>query len=106
MDPYSAQIANRLLGNESFAPVLEISLVGPTLEVLQDAVIAFTGWSVHLYSGSRQLEPFASHQVRAGDVHRFPPQATGARAYLAVAGGFEVGMHLGSASPDVRGLIG
>src|SRR5690625_4135742 len=106
MDPYSAQIANRLLGNESFAPVLEISLVGPTLEVLQDAVIAFTGWGVHLQSGSRQLESFASHQVRTGDVLRFPPQATGARAYLAVAGGFELGTYLGSASPDVRGLIG
>src|SRR5699024_11138206 len=104
--PYSAQIANRLLGNESFAPVLEISLVGPTLDVLQDAVIAFAGWGVHLYSGSKQLAPFASHQVRAGDVLRLPPQATGARGYLAVVGGFEIGTYLDSASPDVRGLIG
>lgn len=106
LDPLSAEVANRLLGNPPFTPLLEINISGPTLEVLSDGVIAFTGWGVHLQRGTERLEPFASHRVQAGDVLSFPPQPSGARAYLAVTGGFEVRRHLGSASPDIQGLIG
>lgn len=105
-DVQSAVIANRLLGNPPFAPLLEINLLGPTLEVLKEGVIAFAGWGVLPLLGAQQLEPFSSYRVKAGDVLRFRPQPNGARAYLAVAGGFEVLRHLGSTSPDLQGLIG
>lgn len=106
MDSRSARIANRLIGNAPFAPVLEMSGFGPTLEVMRAGVIAVAGWGVELLSGQRKLEPFTSHALKAGELLRFPAHRMGVRGYLAVAGGFETGTHLDSASPDIRGLVG
>lgn len=106
LDFRSARIANHLLGNAPFAPVLELNVAGPTLEVVRDGLIAFAGWGVDLHVGTRKLEPFTCHAVRAGEVLRFPAQGRGVRGYLAVAGGFEVGRHIDSASADIRGFVG
>ena len=40
MDPYSAALANALLGNDEHAAVLEITLVGPKLVFLEDSAFA------------------------------------------------------------------
>src|SRR5438477_508304 len=42
-DTTSLRIANALVRNPAVAPVLEITLSGPTLELLVDATIAITG---------------------------------------------------------------
>ena len=73
MDLASLAAANRALGNAASAPALEITLVGPDLAALRDVRIAL-GTEVRLLRRGEEL--------RAGPVRR------GARAYLAVEGGF------------------
>lgn len=106
LDGRSAALANRLLANPPDAPLLEINLAGPTLEVLEDAVVAFAGWGVVPERDGEPLAPFVTTRVRRGEVLRFPPGRRGVRGYLAVAGGIESGTFLGSASVDARGLVG
>lgn len=106
LDPRSARAANRLLGNPDAAPVLELSLRGPTLTALAPLGLAFAGLSLRPVVDGEELEPWQTFVLRQGQVLRFQPQKSGARGYLAVAGGFASEMFMGSVSADVRGLVG
>ena len=106
LDPVSARLANGLVANPRSAPLLEMNYAGPTLEVLRACIIGFAGAGVKLKLDGEEVPPYASTYVRAGQVLSFPPATVGVRGYLAVAGGLESERFLGSASVDVRGLIG
>lgn len=106
LDAHSAGIANALLRNPPGAPLIEMSFKGPTLEVLTETVLAFTGWGVSPKLGGKPLTSFCSFTAKRGDVLTFEPSHEGSRGYLAVVGGFESGSFMGSASVDVRGKIG
>src|SRR5690606_35651128 len=54
----------------------------------------------------RRQSSWASLRVRRGQELSFEPGSRGTRAYLALAGGIESRMYLGSASVDLRGLLG
>lgn len=106
-DPLSARIANGLVANLVGAALLEMNVAGPTLEALRDSVVALGGPGVRMLVDGLEVEPYTATLVRRGSTLRFPPaRATGLRSYLAVAGGFESDLFMGSASTDVRGLIG
>lgn len=106
LDPVSARIANGLVSNPPAAPALEINYAGPTLEVLRDCVVAFAGAGARFQIDGQEAQPYVSTFLRPGQVVTFPPAAEGVRGYLSVAGGFESDKFMGSASVDVRGLIG
>ncbi len=106
LDRTSARIANALVDNPTNAPLLEMSLLGPTLEALRDMVVAFTGAGVVPKLDGVPLEPYSSALVARGSVLDFPPSSNGRSGYLAIAGGFDVSTFMGSASVDIRGLIG
>lgn len=105
-DPVSAQIAGGLVANSPDDPVLEMNVLGPTVEVVGECVIAFAGHGVRLHIDGQPAPPYVSTFVRAGQVLSFPPAPLGRRGYLAVAGGIESATFMGSASVDTRGLIG
>jgi biotin-dependent carboxylase-like uncharacterized protein len=98
MDKFSYRVANMLVGNEPGAAVLECTYLGPELEVTADTVIAVTGADMPLLRNGEPLEPWTSHAVKAGDALKFEFLKSGARAYLAVAGGIEVPLIMGSRS--------
>lgn len=106
LDSRSAQLANRLLANPPGAPLLEINGRGGTFEAVQDVVVAFAGWGVAPTVDGGSVEPFKVIAIKRGSVLSFPPQKRGARGYLALPGGIESRLFLGSASTDVRGLVG
>ena len=106
LDARSAMLANLLLGNAPGAPLLELNARGPVLEAVTATVLAFAGWGVTARLNGDVVPPFTSFLAGPGDRLEFPPQAQGARGYLAVAGGIESATFFGSASVDVRGLIG
>ncbi|HEX7005054.1 MAG TPA: 5-oxoprolinase subunit PxpB [Trueperaceae bacterium] len=108
LDPASAALANALLGNPRTAPLLELNLHGPVLECLEPVVVAFAGYGLLPAVDGRVLEPFASFALARGELLSFEsdPAGRGCRAYLAVAGGIESETFAGSASVDLRGLIG
>lgn len=43
MDDYAFRVANILVGNDVNEAVLEATVMGPTLNILEDGVIAITG---------------------------------------------------------------
>ena len=105
MDARSARLASAMVGN-SDAPLLELTLTGPNITVLNDAVLGFAGFGMRAFVNGRAVPNLESFAVEAGDQLSFQPNANGARAYLAIAGGFESRDFMGSRSTDLTGRIG
>jgi antagonist of KipI len=105
-DSLSLRIANLLVGNDEYAPALEMTLVGATLEFEGPAIVALSGANCDCRMGHKWLHAHIPTQVPAGTVLHCGSTTDGARSYLAVQGGFEVPLVMGSASTDVRGRIG
>ncbi|MCL6515459.1 biotin-dependent carboxyltransferase family protein [Alicyclobacillus sp.] len=106
MDEVAHRVANLLVGNEDHAPTLEMTLVGPSLAFDADAVIAICGGDLSATAAGVRLPLWRPIRVRAGTVVEFGGARAGCRAYLAVAGGWDVPLVLGSASTYLRAGIG
>jgi biotin-dependent carboxylase-like uncharacterized protein len=87
MDPFSHRLANHLVGNAPDAATLEITLIGPVLEIHADTTLAVTGADFDLTCAGRPAPLGATFRAERGDELRFGRRRGGARAYLAVAGG-------------------
>ncbi|ENH98372.1 allophanate hydrolase subunit 2 [Gracilibacillus halophilus YIM-C55.5] len=102
MDDYAMQLANFLVGNEASEAVLEMSVIGPTIECMTDTVIAITGADMSA-NINEQLIPYGKAvAVSAGDVIQLRTAKTGIYGYLAIKGGINVESLLGSKSTIVR----
>ena len=106
LDPFAHRAANLLVGNGPDCATLEITFLGPDLEVLNPADIAVTGAAMTLSVNGRPAPQWSSFRVRSGDRVRFGQATSGCRAYLAVTGGFDVPEVMGSRSTYVSGAIG
>ena len=106
MDRAAFLIANRLVGNEDAAAALECTIKGPRLEVRQAAVVAVTGAPMGFTVNGQEAPAWTAVRVRPGDVLAFQMASAGCRAYLAVAGGFDVPLALGSRATYLRGRLG
>lgn len=106
LDAPAARLANQLVGNDPAAPVLELTLTGPVLRALAGCVVAVTGPALEPRLNGAPAPTYQAFAVRRGDELRFVPTGAGVRSYLAVAGGFDARRFLGSASVDLRGLVG
>jgi antagonist of KipI len=106
MDEWSARLANALLGNEEGAAVLEITLTGPSVSFEQDMMIAVCGARFDIRVGDRPLPYDRAVLLRKRTPLVFGERQDGARAYLAVRGGFATDAVLGSRSTNVRGAFG
>jgi urea carboxylase len=102
MDALALRVANRLVGNRESAAGLEIAVTGPTLRFASDAVIAITGADF-----GTSLPMWRAVAVKAGDMLEMShAQSSGSRAYIAIAGGFDVPGYLGSRSTFILGHFG
>ena len=100
MDIVSLRLANALVGNAFDAATLEITLMGPRLRFEKAATIALAG------AEHPDVPMWRAIHVDAGTVVDVGNARHGARAYLAVAGGFVVDDVLGSAATDVNARLG
>jgi antagonist of KipI len=105
-DALSLRIANLLVGNDEYAPALEMTLLGATLEFDAPAVVALSGASGECKVGSTAIEPNCPVNLAAGSILQCGSTRNGARCYLAVQGNVDVPLVLGSASTDSRGRFG
>jgi biotin-dependent carboxylase-like uncharacterized protein len=103
-DPWSASLANRLVGNPDTAGLLEMTLHGATLRFESAAAVALTGRLEASVDGL-PLAAARPTRLRSGCVVRIG-SGTGARGYLAIAGGIAVDAVLGSVSTDLRSGYG
>ena len=106
LDPIACRIANLLVGNPEEAAVLEITVMGPALEVLVAADIALTGAEMGMTVNGNSVRGWRTLRVHPGDVIRIPRAVQGCRAYLAVTGGIDVPPVMGSRSTFAKAKIG
>ena len=106
MDWWSHEAANRLTGNDFGAAALEITLIGPELELTASAIAAVVGANFELTVSGRPVPSNEAFLVEAGERLAFGTRRSGARAYLAFAGGIGVPEVMGSRATHVKGALG
>lgn len=106
MDQFSLTAANYLVSNDSNSACMETTLIGPELQALARMQIAVTGGQCSPMINGHYVPMWQTIEVEKGDTLSFGRMESGCRAYLAVRGGIEVPMVLGSRSTYVRGKFG
>jgi biotin-dependent carboxylase-like uncharacterized protein len=106
MDRMAMRAANLLVGNDEGAAGLEAVFMGPELEFTEDAMIAVTGADMPVKIDGQEAPGWTALKVKAGQVLSFGFLKTGARAYIAVAGGIDTPPALGSRSTYAIGALG
>jgi biotin-dependent carboxylase-like uncharacterized protein len=106
MDRHALAVANLLVGNAEGAAVLEAVFMGPELEFTDDAMVAVTGAELPPKLDGAPRETWSSFKVKRGQKLSFDFLKKGARAYIAVAGGIDVPVVLGSRSTYALGALG
>lgn len=106
MDRLAFRAANLLVGNEESAAGLEAVFLGPELEFERHTRIAITGADMPILLDGEEQPAWTTLEIRAGQVLSFGYLRAGARAYIAVAGGIDVPVVLGSRSTYLVGEMG
>lgn len=106
MDRLSLRAANLLVGNDEGAACLEAVFIGPELEFTADTVIAITGAQMPIRIDGDDKPGWTAIAVKSGQVLSFDYLKRGARIYIAVAGGIDVPVALGSRSTYAIGALG
>lgn len=106
MDRYAFRVANMLVGNKESEAVLETVFLGPELEFTEDALVAVTGAELPPKVDGESRETWTSFKIKAGQTLSFDYLRAGARAYIAVFGGIDVPVVLGSRSTYTLGALG
>jgi biotin-dependent carboxylase-like uncharacterized protein len=106
MDRFSLRLANALVGNDQDAAVLEAVFMGPELEFTSDATVAVTGAELPPKVDGALRETWTAFKIKKGQVLSFDYLKKGARAYIAISGGIDVPVVLGSRSTYTLGALG
>ena len=106
MDRLAFVVANRLVGNDDGAAALECTIKGPRLEVREPTIVAVAGAPMGFTVNGEEAPAWTAVGVRPGDVLGFQMASAGCRAYLAVEGGIDVPLVLGSRATYLRGRLG
>ena len=106
MDRFALAMANRLVGNDEGAAGLEAVFMGPEIRFHADALVAVTGAELPPKLDGAEQPTWTAFAVKAGQVLSFGFLKAGARASIAVAGGIDVLVVLGSRSTYTLGALG
>ncbi len=107
MDERSFRHANRLVGNHDHTAALELTVSGPVLKFFSDTVIALAGSAMPMNLDGVELPHNQAVEVRAGQTLAIGSIAgAGQRAYLAVSGGFDAPLVMGSRATFGLGQFG
>jgi biotin-dependent carboxylase-like uncharacterized protein len=98
--------ANRLVGNAETDAGLEILLGGARFTALDSHWVSITGAGGAVTAAGRPAPLYTAFQLEAGESLELGPAEYGVRYYLAVAGGIDVPLVLGSRSTDVLSGLG
>src|SRR5271163_2046474 len=106
MDALALRAANRLVGNAEDAAGLEAAFMGPELQFTADAIVAVTGAELPPKVDGEPRETWTSFLVKTAQTLSFGHLKSGARAYIAISGGVDVPIVLGSRSTYTLGALG
>jgi antagonist of KipI len=106
LDSFALRVANLLVGNDEGAAGLEITLGGLQLRFEDERIAAWCGGEFDVQIGSRALPAGHVAHLQDGDELKFGPAQIGCRCWLAISGGIDVPVVLGSRSTDLRANFG
>ena len=106
MDRVASRMANVLVGNEDSEAVLEFCLIGPTLQFDETVNLAVCGGDFGIEAGGRIYPANRAVRVPAGTVVRIRTGRVGIYGSLAVGGGLDIPLVMGSRSTNLRCGIG
>ncbi|MBB5321718.1 urea carboxylase [Marinobacter oulmenensis] len=106
-DSYSFRLGNQLLGNDTSAAGLEITLKGPTLRFNRSTQIVLAGAELDARLDGKPLPFWQVTEIPAGATLTLGAvSGEGARAYVLFAGGLSCPDYLGSRSTFTLGQFG
>ncbi|MCD7716891.1 MAG: biotin-dependent carboxyltransferase family protein [Lachnospiraceae bacterium] len=106
MDRQAYEVANYLVGNESGKAVLECTLFGGIYQFEDDAVCALTGADMQPTLDGTAVPMYRPFPVAKGQTLMLGTAVTGCRTTLAVAGGIDVPVVMGSRSTNIKCALG
>lgn len=106
MDMDAMTVANLLVGNAPGVGVLEMTMLGITARFDCETVIALTGADMSTRLNDEPIARYASIAVHPGDILSMKAAKNGVRAYLSVAGGFDLPLVMGSVSTNLKCALG
>ena len=105
-DTLSLKRANALVGNDPGEAALEMMLLGITAYFRASCVIALTGADMSPKVNGADVENGTAIRMDPGDVLELSGTRDGMGCYLAVSGGFDVPLVMGSRSTGLRFGVG
>ena len=99
MDRNSYDLLNIVLGNDESEPVIEATIMGPTIKFTEDHQLAITGSNLSPMINKIAIELNKVYQIRAGDTLGFGRLQSGCRCYIGISGSWQVPRWLDSCSP-------
>ena len=106
LDFFSLRIGNLLVGNAEDDAGLETTLMGLRIKALTDIVIAVTGGHLQPQRGQQSLKMWRSHVLMKDDILAFKGPLNGFRSYMAVSGGINSSLLMGSRSTNLPSGFG
>jgi len=106
LDLFAARVANLLVGNPEDAALLEITLGGFRLRFDDDRRVAWCGGAFPTRIAKEEFPAGRPAFVRRGEELEFDSTKRGGRAWIAIGGGIDVPLVLGSRSTDLRSGFG
>jgi len=106
LDTHALRVANLLAGNDESAAGLEITFGGLRLRFADDRIVVWSGGDFDARIGSTSVAAGHPALVRAGEEFSIESPALGCRAWLAISGGIDVPIVLGSRSGDLKAGFG
>lgn len=111
VDLTAARLANALVGNHNHVSstcpaVLEITLGAVAFRAEQPLLVAITGAAMPLLLNRQPVARYRTLLLQPGDLLEIGYSRAGARAYLAVAGGFAAPLICGSVATVLREKVG
>jgi antagonist of KipI len=106
LDPFALRVGNLLAGNDESAAGLEITFGGLQLRFADERIVAWCGGEFDVRIGSTPLPAGHAGIMHADDELRFGRARAGCRCWLAISGGIDVPLVLGSRSTDLRATFG
>lgn len=106
MDVFALRAANLLVGNDENSACLEMTVLGPRIKFLADTWFAVTGGDLSPALDGEALPNWQTVRASEGSVLAFRGPQDGMRAYIAIAGGIDVPVVMGSRSTYTKAAIG
>lgn len=106
MDTFALRAANLLVGNNEAEAGIEVTLMGPKILFEERQLISITGGDLSPMIDGEPVKVWRPLRVEAGSLLEFGSPRSGCRAYIAVAGGFDIPKVMGSASTYLHAGFG